>query len=72
MLVRVFRCEHENIKYPFGEKECRVMRGLENKEWDEFLVVWKNQRIELYENYVSSILLCSILFSILLKNEIRI
>ena len=37
------------------------MRGLENKEWDEFLVVWKNQRLELYENYVSSILLNSIL-----------
>ena len=52
MLVSVFRCEHESLKFPFTEQESRITRGLDSKEWDEFLVVWRNQRIEIYEDYV--------------------
>ncbi|EJC98002.1 uncharacterized protein FOMMEDRAFT_114825 [Fomitiporia mediterranea MF3/22] len=51
MLVRVFRCDHEGLKFPFNEQECRMTRGLDSKEWDEFLVIWRNRRIELYEDY---------------------
>ncbi|OCB84999.1 hypothetical protein A7U60_g7956 [Sanghuangporus baumii] len=51
MLVRIFRCEHEGLKIPFIDKECRRTRGLDSKEWGEFLVIWRNRRLELYEDY---------------------
>ena len=52
MLIRVFRCEHESLVVPFVDQECRKTRGLDSKEWDEFLVIWRDRRLELYEDYV--------------------
>lgn len=52
MLVRVFQCDHESIRKPFDEKECRITRGLDSKEWDEFLVIWRKHQIEIYKDYV--------------------
>ena len=60
MLVSVFRCEHETLKFPFNEQESRITRGLDSKEWDEFLVIWKNRRIEIYEDYVRSEFVCKV------------
>ena len=53
MLVRVFHCDSEHLNNPFTERDCRITRDLDNKEWDEFLVIWRKHRIELYEDYVS-------------------
>ncbi|KAI5122450.1 hypothetical protein M0805_008762 [Coniferiporia weirii] len=53
MLVRVFQCNHETIRSPFDEEECRTTRGLDSKEWDEFLLVWRKGQIEIYEDYRS-------------------
>lgn len=52
MLVRVFHSSHSNIGKHFDEKDCRVTRGLLSRDWAEFLVIWRRNRIELYEDYV--------------------
>ena len=36
----------------FDEKDCRVTRGLLNRDWAEFMVIWRKNRLELYEDYV--------------------
>lgn len=52
MLVRVFRSEHESLKSPFTESECRTARGVYEREWGEFMIIWHKHRVELYEEYV--------------------
>lgn len=52
MLIRVYHTELTSFKRSFDEQECRVTRGLEHEEWAEFLLVWREQRLELYEDYV--------------------
>ncbi len=53
MLVRVSHCKHENIGNNFDDSHCRATRGLRHEGWAELLVVWRKNRIELYEDYVS-------------------
>ncbi|KAF9267492.1 hypothetical protein L218DRAFT_978057 [Marasmius fiardii PR-910] len=36
----------------FDEYKHRQTRGLDFEDWQEFMVVWRMDRIELYENYV--------------------
>lgn len=39
----------------FDESIHRVTRDLKFEDWGEFLVVWRMDRIEVYENYVGHI-----------------
>lgn len=52
MLVRVYHTEQKTFKKAFDEQECRITRGLDHEEWAEFLLIWREQRLELYEDYV--------------------
>lgn len=52
MLVRVYHTEQKAFKKAFDEQECRITRGLDHEEWAEFLLIWREQRLELYEDYV--------------------
>ena len=52
MLARVFHCSHTNVSTIFDEKECRVTRGMLSRDWAEFMVIWRKNRVELYEDYV--------------------
>jgi hypothetical protein len=45
----------ENVSKYFDEKEAMKMRDFRSYEWKEFLVIWRNQQLELYEDYVSGI-----------------
>ncbi|EIW80949.1 hypothetical protein CONPUDRAFT_103997 [Coniophora puteana RWD-64-598 SS2] len=51
MLVRVSYTKSENLSRTFNEHENRVTSHLRYEDWAEFLVVWRKDRIELYEDY---------------------
>ena len=57
MLVRVYHTKLSAFKRAFDEQECRITRDLEHEEWAEFLAIWREGRIELYEDYVCVTLL---------------
>lgn len=39
-----------NIK--FDEEYSRTSRDLSHEDWEEYIVIWRNNRIELYDDYV--------------------
>jgi hypothetical protein len=51
MLVRVSYSKAE-ITGGFDEDKSRTARNIEVEEWQEFMVVWRKDRLELYEDYV--------------------
>ncbi|KAG6336056.1 hypothetical protein ID866_3029 [Astraeus odoratus] len=51
MLVRVNHTELEGIARHFDEEQHRFTRKLHHEEWAEFMVVWRGQRVEIYEDY---------------------
>ncbi|KAJ3827599.1 Pleckstrin homology domain-containing protein [Lentinula raphanica] len=51
MCVRIYSNEMVDIYPRFDESVHRVTRDLKYEGWGEFLVVWRKDRIELYENY---------------------
>jgi hypothetical protein len=51
MFVRVSYTKAEGLS-GFDEKQNRTISQLRYEDWDEFMVVWRHNRIELYENYV--------------------
>lgn len=53
MLVRVDYTKSEGITR-FDDNINRSARDLEYEDWGEFLVVWRRDGIELYEDYVGS------------------
>ena len=40
----------------FDEEEAIKLRHLRSYEWKEFMVIWRERRLELYEDYVSQII----------------
>jgi hypothetical protein len=50
MLVRVARTK-QMVKY-YDEQYSRHITDLQEDRWQEYLVVWRANRIELYEDYV--------------------
>lgn len=52
MFVRVYSTELVDMFTLFDESIHRVTRDLKFEDWGEFLVVWRMDRIEVYENYV--------------------
>ena len=52
MLVRVMHTSLESVGTSFDETQNRTMDKLHYNEWQEYLVVWRKDQIELYQNYV--------------------
>jgi hypothetical protein len=52
MLVRVSYTKSEGLGNYFDEKQNRTTCHMRYEDWDEFMVVWRQNRIEIYENYV--------------------
>jgi len=53
MLVRVSRTDADSVGTAFDENENRITQHLEYEDWSEFMVVWRKERLELYEDYAS-------------------
>lgn len=51
MLVRVSYTKSENIKQ-FDDAIHRTTRNLRYEDWGEFLVAWRKDRIEVYQDHV--------------------
>ena len=54
MLVRVSYTEEESVTPKFDEAQNRTARDLVYQDWAEFLVAWRHNRLELYEDYVGN------------------
>ena len=53
MLVRVSYTE-DGVPTTFDENRNRTTRHLESEGWVEYIVAWRKDRLELYEDHVSS------------------
>ncbi|KAG2151386.1 hypothetical protein DEU56DRAFT_777628 [Suillus clintonianus] len=51
MLVRVSYTKSESILRHFDEVQNRMTPNLRYEDWAEFLVVWRGERLEIYEDY---------------------
>ncbi|KAJ3796632.1 Pleckstrin homology domain-containing protein [Lentinula aff. detonsa] len=51
MFVRIYSTEMVDVFPTFDESVHRVTRDLKYEGWGEFLVVWRKDCIEIYENY---------------------
>lgn len=52
MLVRVSYTKLEGLSKHFDETQNRYTSKLHYEDWAEFMVVWRGQKIEIYEDYV--------------------
>lgn len=55
MLVRVSYTKSEDIKH-FDDAINRTTRNLRYEDWGEFLVAWRKDRIEVYQDHVRLII----------------
>jgi hypothetical protein len=53
MYVRVGHTR-QDVKY-VDESNSRVITDLREERWQEYIVVWRRKRLELYSNHVSPI-----------------
>ncbi|KAI0051385.1 hypothetical protein FA95DRAFT_1554452 [Auriscalpium vulgare] len=51
MVVRVCYSTEENLGGLFDEQQHRSAQHLQYLDWREFMVVWRKNRVELYEDY---------------------
>ena len=42
-----------SVSMYFDAEEAMKLRDVRSYEWKEFLVVWRKEQLELYEDYVS-------------------
>lgn len=54
MLVKVSTTKTQILSPNFDESIHRTTRDLQYQDWAEFMVVWRRDYIEIYEDYVSS------------------
>ena len=52
MLVRPAFLREATVSPHFDEAENRTTRHVLYSDWKEYLVVWRQNRVELYEDYV--------------------
>lgn len=52
MVVRVAYCKNDSLGPSFDELQDRSARDMQYEDWAEFLVVWRRDRLELYNDYV--------------------
>lgn len=55
MLVRVCTTKAEGVSAHFDESMHRTTRGLQYQDWAEFVVAWRRDYIEIYEDYTTSL-----------------
>lgn len=53
MLVRIYATRASNLNANFDETIHRTTRDLQHEDCTEFMVVWRKDIIELYEDYVN-------------------
>jgi hypothetical protein len=53
MLVRRSHVKSGHVGTYFDAEEAMKLRDLHSYEWKEFLVIWRKDQLELYEDYVS-------------------
>ncbi|KIJ64487.1 hypothetical protein HYDPIDRAFT_111813, partial [Hydnomerulius pinastri MD-312] len=51
MLIRVSYTKSESLPVHFDEVQNRMTSHLQYEDWAEFLVVWRKDKIEIYEDY---------------------
>ncbi|KAL4250079.1 hypothetical protein ABKN59_004898 [Abortiporus biennis] len=51
MLVRVSYTEAENLGVHFDEAQNRVTSNIQDKNWAEYIVAWRKDKVELYKNH---------------------
>ena len=67
MLVRIGHSKSESLGNHFDEKQNRTTSHLRYEDWAEFMVVWRKDRIEIYEDYVCpSDIVSALIYSVLL------
>jgi hypothetical protein len=52
MLMRFCYSKSESIKPPFDEVQNRTTRDLQYLYWAEYMVAWRKDRLEIYEDHV--------------------
>ncbi len=52
MVVRVAYCRDGSLAPRFDEMQNLSARNLQYEDWAEFMIVWRNDRLELYDDYV--------------------
>ena len=62
MLVRPAFLREATVSPHFDEAENRTTRHVLYSDWKEYLVVWRQNRVELYEDYVSLLLFVAFRF----------
>ncbi len=53
MLVRIYTTKAQNINANFDETIHRTTRDLQYQDCAEYMVVWRKDIIEIYEDFVS-------------------
>lgn len=62
MLIRQCYTRSESIKPPFDEVQNRTTRNLQYGGWAEYMVAWRKDRVEIYEDHVRFLISwCSVL-----------
>ncbi|KAG1742396.1 uncharacterized protein EDB91DRAFT_1279626 [Suillus paluster] len=51
MFVRISHTKSESLPCHFDEVQNRMTPNLNYEDWAEFLVVWRGERLEIYEDY---------------------
>lgn len=52
MLVRRSTVKSGNVSKYFDAEEAMKLQNFRSYEWKEFLVIWRTEQLELYEDYV--------------------
>ena len=52
MLIRMCYTRTESIKPPFDEAQNRTTRNIQYADWAEYMVAWRKDRVEIYEDHV--------------------
>lgn len=53
MLVRTLYSELENVPIDFDEERNRTTGHLQDEHWAEYIVAWREDRLEIYREHVS-------------------
>ena len=55
MVVRIAYSRDGSLGPSFDEMQNRSARNLQYEDWTEFVVVWRKDRLELYDDYVCAV-----------------
>ena len=55
MVVRIAYCRDGSLGPSFDEMQNRSARNLQYEDWTEFVVIWRKDRLELYDDYVCAV-----------------